>query len=333
LDIPTKRIIGRTKLGKEVHFPIHASDPAGPVFDENALNDLKFRSKAIFSPNQRDVVVMALGRVWLLDGGSCSLRSSIDLPRFRLVAPVDIRAVSNSLLAVTYEYGWQQFEVDFYNLPTGVRAANWLSSTIPQSFSPDGRLWVGPDPMVRNSGGVTNVQIADVRTGVRQKSIPVGFHFSKTWFGLFGTPTAKGEIVSQFLNNEQIVVIPDDERDGGGANSGDSLVIIDIAHGRIEREIHPRHFRPTGVIAESLDRSHFAVESLYASNRSFRIESDNPVDFRHEVMVFATGGTAPELVFRVPDDQMVDEPLKISADASLIAFEANGAVLLFKVKE
>jgi hypothetical protein len=50
-------------------------------------------------------------------------------------------------------------------------------------------------------------------------------------------------------------------------------------------------------------------------------------------MVFATGGTAPELVFRVPDDQMVDEPLKISADASLIAFEANGAVLLFKVKE
>jgi hypothetical protein len=128
-------------------------------------------------------------------------------------------------------------------------------------------------------------------------------------------------------------VIPDDTRNSGGVNSGDSLQIIDISQGRILREIHPKKFGPTGVIAVSSDGSHFAVESLYARPGSFRIESENPKDFRHEVMVFAKGGTAPEIVLQYPDDPILDEPLKISADASTIALEGNGAVQIFRLKE
>jgi hypothetical protein len=57
-DIPTKTIIGRTKLATKVFSPPHASNPAGPIFDENYLLQLKGWSKVIFTPDEKHAAAM-----------------------------------------------------------------------------------------------------------------------------------------------------------------------------------------------------------------------------------------------------------------------------------
>lgn len=324
LDIPTKKIMGRIKLVDHTTPPPRAFDPAVGFFNEHYLSQLKWQSDVVFSSDERHVIAMSLGRVWILDGNNCSIMRAIDPPQFPMVAAVDMQTVAGSQVAVTYEFAYEQFQVDFYDLATGKWISGWRSMAIPQSFSPDGKLVVAADPDIRNSGGVTNVEVLEARTGAKLKSIPVRFHFSKTWLGFGKSPVARESVVSEFLSNDEIVVTPGGDRDSAGHSSGNGLEIINIPQGRIVREIRPKHYGPTGVIAESADLTHFLVESLYASPASFSSDSLDPKDYRYEIMVFANSGATPKAVVPFPDTP--DAPTRISADASTMAFEADGTV-------
>ena len=135
--------------------------------------------------------------------------------------------------------------------------------------------------------------------------------------------------MSEFLSNEEIVVTPGGNRDSAGHSSGNGLEIINIPQGRIVREIRPKHYGPTGVLAESANLTHFVVESLYARPVAFSYDSPDPKDYRYEIMVFANGGTAPEAVLPFPDS--ADAPPRISADASTMAIEINGTVQVLRL--
>ncbi len=331
-DVPSKKIIGQTKLGEEnvIVRPTHSSDPKGPVFDENFIFKLKFRSHIEWSPDQGHLIAMSLGNVWVLDGTNCTIIHSINPPQIEKIAPVDVQALSNSTLSIAFQYGLPQFEVDFYDLATGNKLRTWRSSTFPDSYSPDGKLAVAPDPAIRNKGGVTNVQVVDASTGEKLKSFPVPFRFRRSMLG-FGPLAASGSVISRFLTNEQIVVAPDDSYDVGGNPSSRRLEIIDIQKGRIVREINPKKYGPSGVLLESADRGHFAIQSIYAAPFWYSDYSD-PKHFTATLMLFANSGATPEVIFPYPALIDVDVPPRISSDASVVALLVDNHVQLFRMK-
>jgi hypothetical protein len=330
-DISEKRVIGRAKLtDNDLVAPARGANPAGPIFSENYVFVLKVRTDIIFSSDQKHAVAMAYGRVWILDGANCSIVRSIDPPRLSMFAPVRIQTFNNATFVVTYQFGLDRFQVDFYDFATGNKVATWNASAIPQSFSPNGKLTVAPDPAAVNDGGVTNVQILDALTGERLKSIPVGFHFGKSWLG-FGGVAAHGSVTSHFLSDTRIVVAPDGQRDPAGHHSGNSLEIIDIPEGRIVAELRPKRFGPTDVLIESPDRSHFGVLSIYAAPFWFSMESSNPAHFTDELIIFASDDREPQSVSPWPIEAMTNAPPRISADASLVAMLVSGAVKVFRI--
>lgn len=330
-DIPEKRMIGSAKLAEDNLTALaHSANPAGPIFSENYVFVLKLRTDIIFSADQKHAVAMAYGRVWIVDGTNCSTVRSIDPPRLGMFAPVRIQALNNSTFAITYQYGLDRFQVDFYDFATGNKIATWSASAAPQSFSPDKKLVAAPDPTAANHGGVTNVQILDARTGEKLKSIAVGFRFGKSWLG-FGGPAAHGSVLSHFLTDTRIVVAPDGQRDAAGHHSGNSLEIIDIPEGRIVGELRPKRFGPTDVLVESPDRSHFGVLSIYAAPFWFSTESSNPAHFTDELMLFANDGRMPVSVFPWPIEATTTVPPRISADASLVAMLLGETVQVFRV--
>ncbi|MDP9340177.1 MAG: hypothetical protein M3P45_15050 [Acidobacteriota bacterium] len=325
------------KITKQVHLaendlppPAHNSDPRGPIFNENYLYMLRLRRDLVISANQSFVLVMALGRVWVLDARSYSTVCTINSPDSAPAAPVQIQDVGKSGFAVVFQDGVKHFRVDLFDFPSGKLLAEWPSTVIPDSFSPDGMLAVAPDLDNRNDDGVTSVQLLDGRSGKKIKSIPVGFGFKKS---RFGAPTANGSVIGKFLNNQEIVVAPSADRDRSGLRSGNSLEIIDTSQGRVTREITPQKFGPIGVLVVSADRTHFAVESVEAGKHWISTESLNPKHYTHKAMVFASKSGAMEAAIPISSARAGGNvSLRISADASTLAMRIGEAAQILSVK-
>jgi hypothetical protein len=289
-----------------------------------------------FTRDQRYLIVVGLDKVWVLDAREGSIIRLLNAERPETARPVGLRLLGGSVVAVTYQLEYNQFHTYLNDLPTGARIVDWVSSMAPDSVSLNGKFAVSPDPDASNKGGVTNVAVFNTATGEKTKSIPVGFAFKKGLFG-FGEVT-HGSVVARFLNDQQVVVIPDGNGDPAGHHAGDSLEIIDVGAGRVVREIDPARFGPTGIVVESADRSHFAVESVFARPFWFSLESTNPKHFKHELLVFAADGTTPAAIVAYPApterrdrSHAFNMPPGISADGSIVAIEADGEVRIFSV--
>lgn len=330
-DRSAQKIVRRMQLAKnDLPIPTHGTDPNGPIFNENYLYMLRLRRDLIVSADQNFMIAMALGRVWILDARTCSMIRPINPPELERVAPVQIQIVSNSVFAIVYQDSVQHFRVRLFELSSGKQIAEWPSTVIPDSFSPDGMLAVAPDPDKRNGGGVTNVQLLNARDGTKIKSIPVGFGFKKN---RFGEPSANGLVISKFLSNEQIVVTPSADRDPSGQRSGSSLEIIDIVQGRVTREIAPRKLGPIGVLVVSLDRGHFAIESVEAQPNRIAAESRDPRRYTHEAILFASETCALEAAIPIFSAKAGGNvSLRVSGDASTVAMRLGDAVQIFRVK-
>ena len=325
------------KITKRVHLaendlppPAHASDPRGPIFNENYLYMLRLRRDLVVSANQSFLLVMALGRVWVLDARSYSIICTINSPDSAPAAPVQIQDVGKSGFAVVFQDGAEHFRVDLFDFPSGKLLAEWPSTVIPDSFSPDGMLAVAPDLDNRNDGGVTGVQLLDCRNGKKIKSIPVGFGFKKN---RFGAPAANGSVIGKFLSNEEIVVAPSADRDSSGLRSGISLEIIDTSKGQITREFSPPKFGPIGVLVVSADRTHFAVESVEAQQHWIATESLNPKHYTHKAMVFASKTGAMEVAIPISSAKAGGNvSLRISADGSTLAMRIGEVAQILSLK-
>ena len=318
-DIRSKAVVGYGQIGLQT-----ARARPGPLVDD----------QVIFTADQKYLLALGLGKVWILDAKTCAVVRSVDPPRSALGPAVRILTAGPSALAVTYKQGYNQFYIALFEIPTARVIAGWQSSTFPQSFSPDGKLAVGPDADRSNQGGVKNLLVIDASTGAGIKSIPVSFGFKK-----WESDAEKGSFAARFLDNDEVVVTPDNMTDHTGHHSGNSMEVINITASRVVREITPKNFGPTGELAVSPDLSHFAVYSHNVS--AFAELSDGlwPDFHKPELMLFTTNGTKPELV--IPDlksDGAVAHLrnmvlTSLSSDGSVIAVAQLGSVKVFQTEE
>jgi hypothetical protein len=318
-DIRSKAVVEHAPIGLEA-----VRAPSGPLVDD----------ELIFTADEKYLLALGLGKVWILDANTCAVARSIDSPRSELGPPVRILLAGRSALAVTYRQGYNQFYVALFEIPTAKMIAGWQSSAFPQSFSPDGKLAVAPDAEHYNQGGVKNLLVMDARTGAGIKSIPVSFGFKK-----WESDAEKGSVTARFLDNDQVVVTPDNMTDHTGHHSGTSMVVINISESRVVREIMPKNFGPTGELAVSPDLGHFAVYSHNVSAVAKLSDGLWPDFHKPELMLFATNQTKPELV--IPDlrgDGAVAHLRnmvlpRLSSNASVVAVAQLGAVKVFQAKE
>jgi hypothetical protein len=303
----------------------------------------RMQADLTFSPDQKYLIAMDWGKVWVLDFGTHSILYSVNPPDAATVAPIWVRWINNSQFAVVYVASPDHYEVCLFDLATGKRIASWLSKTAPQSFSPDGQLAAGTDSHTYNAGGVTNVALLDAHTGAKLASIPVSFHFKKSFLGLLGRPAASGFEVVRFLTDDKIVAIPDGNRDAAGHRSGDSFEVISVKQRRVIRKIRPKKYGPTGALVQSANHAFFVIDSLYANALWFAMESSNPRHFTRALMVFRRDGSAPETV--IPYSRLIPLPLKsmtvarsdailsISSNGLVVAAARYGKVLIFRLNQ
>jgi hypothetical protein len=318
-DIHSNAVVEHAQIG--VHGVLA---PSGPLIDDEVT----------FTADKKYLLVLGLGKVWILDAGTCDVVQSIESPRPGLGPPVHILTAGGSAVAVIYRQGYNEFYTALFEIPDAKMIAGWQSSAFPQSFSPNGKLAVGPDAERYNQGGVKNLLLMDARTGATIKSISVGFGFKK-----WESDEEKGSFTARFLDNEEVVITPDNMVDHTGHHSGNSVEVININENRVVREVAPKNFGPTGELAVSPDLRHFAVYSHNVS--AFAKLSDGlwPDFHKPELMLFTTDDTKPELV--IPDlkaDGAVAHLRnmvlpRLSTDASVMAVAQLGAVKVFQTKE
>jgi len=287
-----------------------------------------------FTADKKYLIVLGLGKVWILDASTCAVVRSIDSPRAELGEPVHFLTADRSTLAVTYKQGYNQFNIALFEIPSAKITASWQSSAFPQSFSPDGNLAVGPDAEGYNQGGVSNLLVMDARTGAKIKSIPVSFGFKK-----WRPDGKKGSFTARFVDNEEVVVTPDNMTDHTGHHSGNSMEVVNVREGRLAREITPKNFGPTGELTVSSDLCYFAVYSHNVSGFAKLSDGLWPDFDKPQLMLYSADETKPELVIPGLKADGAVAHLRnmilpsLSNNASVVALAQAGAVKVFQIKE
>lgn len=84
-DIRSKAVVEHAQIGLEA-----VRAPSGPLVDD----------EVIFTADEKYLLALGLGKVWILDANTCAVARSIDSPRAELGPPVRILAAGHSSLAV-----------------------------------------------------------------------------------------------------------------------------------------------------------------------------------------------------------------------------------------
>jgi hypothetical protein len=290
--------------------------------------------RVIFTPNQARILVLAQGKLSVVDPKNGAI-SPVNASSPTLEEPVRIQAWSGSVVAVTYTerdkdgYFTQLLDVSSFKTTSG-----WHSSTVPQSFSPDGKLAVATAQGEWNEGGVADLQLIDATNGAKLRSIAVAFGFRSPLFG----EKAHGGVVARFLDDHRILVCPDHMIDSTGNHSGYDLEIIDVVENRVVGKIRPPSFVPVGQLVVSQGRSHFAVFSISASPWTYHTESTNPKDYKDQIFAFAKDLPGPAAVIEdisAGFGTYAGDSMRFSADGSVIAIAdgQNKSVRTFKIPE
>lgn len=326
-DIATRKITRNVRLEvkNDLSVPPHNSPPGPAVWDDNRQTMLRAtRNSVSVSPDNRFLIVMAMGKMWVLDISSFSILYSINPSGLAEAVPYQTYVVNPTLLAAVYEDGVEHFQVFLLDLPTGKQISTWTSAVPPDSFSPDGKLAVAPDAdTYYNKGGETHtennylpfVEVFDARTGSKIRSIPTRFTYRKSWLI---SALWHGPLVARFLTNDRIIVTTFGNSESEQPHSGFSLQIIDVINGRIVSQITPERFSPAGILVESPDRRFFAVQSS------------------RRLLVFAQGSAVPTAVIQYPDvvTSLWFLPPSISNDGPNVAISNDGEeVSIFRVRQ
>jgi hypothetical protein len=284
----------------------------------------------IFTADQSHLLALALGQIWSIDLGNGERSESISSSRPNLGNPKAMHALNGTTVAVTYaETGGNTFYIDVMNIASGKDIAGCSVSAVPQSFSPDGKLAITTAPGQYNSGGVAELQVINVATGATLKVLSTNFAFKNRH------PDEYGSVVARFLDDREILVVPDNMIDHTGNHSGYSLEVIDILKGQVVHEITPSKFAPTGVLALSRDGNRFAVDSVYANPKEFHLESLHPKDLHVNVFIFSKGVGSPQSAVSNVYIGLAGgrgEPLRLSSDGSVLAISESpsGVIKVFQ---
>jgi hypothetical protein len=304
-------------------------------FDVSSLRAYAYAARElIFTSDQSHLIVCDLGTIWKLDLGSAAEPARVDPPDPTLGKPVAIQALSKATVAVTYETRQEnRYYTALFDASSGASLSGFTSSTIPLSFSPNGKLAVALAPGEWNAGGVAGLQVIDVGTGAKLRSVSVGFGFKRRH------QDEGGGALPRFLDNARIVAAPDNMTDHTGNHSGYSLEIIDVFQNRIVGDLAPHHFVPSGELAISADRSRFVASSMYAPAWELRSEWF-PIHPKYKIFVFTRDKPNPEAVIEglcAGLREGYSEAVRLSSDGSVIgiadASVPNGGVKIFQISK
>jgi hypothetical protein len=282
----------------------------------------------IFTADQTHLLALGVNTVWSIDaknGGACT---SIGPPDHVLGAPVQMWALSGTTVAITYaQNDSDSFYTQLIDVSSGKKINGWSMSATPQSFSADGKLAITVAP----GYGAVDLQVIDTSNGAKLRTIPVTISSAKRH------SHESVSAIARFLDNTQVVVAPNHMIDHHGKPATYGLQLIDVSDGRLVREISPQYFRPTGELVVSWDRGKFAVESVYARERDFLVDSPRPKDLRVNLFIFSRDGTTPEsaipnVYIGLPGGK--GEPLRLSSDGSILAVSErlSGTIKVFQLK-
>jgi hypothetical protein len=151
------------------------------------------------------------------------------------------------------------------------------------------------------------------KNGVKIAHLDDGFSFSKSE----KQSKPLGRVLGRFLDEQEIVVIPDQHLDHTGHHSGDSLKLFSLSSHAPQESLKPDHFSPTGSLAVSDDGKSILINSFYIPPEVLANPDGrrNGGDGKLFVIV-----SAPKLrvASTVPIDSLAQE-VRVSSDGSVIA--------------
>jgi hypothetical protein len=305
---------------------IGSSEEASPAYLASGI-----KQAVLFSPDQKYLIVQDVHAVGVLEGQTLRTlyTTSSHSPAFQVAIHTEIDQ-SGAHLIITYGSGStfaREFQTEVLDLHSGKHLASWPSSDIVQSISPDGKLAAAPDRSHYNTGGVTDLQIIDVQTGAKIKTIPLDYRFKDH------KQHESGSVTARFLDNDEIVVSPDNMVDDTGHHSGASLEIIRISDGKVIRCITPMNFGPTGELAVSPDRRYFATVSAYADPKVILSDGRLPNPHKPEVLIGEKDHQVPLAVVPNPEGfGLLGNELmpSLSSGASVLAVAQDGKVGVYR---
>jgi hypothetical protein len=282
----------------------------------------------IFTADQTHLLALGVNTVWSIDAKNGGALTSIGPPDHVLGAPVQLWALSGTTVAITYaQNDSDSFYTQLIDVSSGKKINGWSMSAIPQSFSADGKLAI----IVAPGYGAVDLQVINTSNGAKLRTIPITISSAKRH------SHESVSAIARFLDNTQVVVAPNHMIDHQGKPATYGLELIDVSDGRLVREISPRYFRPTGELVVSWDGGKFAVESVYARERDFLVDSPRPKDLRVNLFIFSKDGTTPEsaipnVYIGLPGGK--GEPLRLSSHGSILAVSErlSGTIKVFQLK-
>ena len=216
------------------------------------------------------LIVKGVEFVSVLDTKHLALLRKFSSSDHSLAVPMRCEMNTNgSVLLIAYGAG-STFSAGFHNERREVSSdrlvAEWSSSGLMQSLSPDGKLVVAPDLRSYNAGGVAALEVLKADDGTPVKSIDTGFAFKNR------RPNESGSFIAAFTSDGTIAVSPDNMVDHSGRRSGSSIAIIDVLSGKVTRSLTATRFVPTGELIMSPDLKYFATVGLAADEKAIRVE-------------------------------------------------------------
>lgn len=297
---------------------IVASRKLGPSVWPNS----PFLHQVRYSSDQRYLVVQDLREIRVLDARSLETLRTIPAPaRADRQSPLFIAGASKSDVFLC-AFGSEQrgeyvlhprpVQVELVDVSSGKLLGTWESEDVPQAISPDGDLVLVSSWDTPNQRQVVPLAVFD-KNGIKVADLDDGFSFRKA----AGQSKPLGRVLGRFLNEQEIVVMPDQHLDHTGHHSGDSVKVLSLSGHGDPQSLSPDHFSPTGSLAVSDDGRSIVVSSFYIPPKVLAKPHGPRNGGDGKLFVI---GPDPKLhvVSTVPIDSLAHQ-VRLSADGSVIA--------------
>jgi hypothetical protein len=203
-------------------------------------------------------------------------------------------------------------QVELVDVSSGNILSAWESEDVPQALSPKGDLVLVSSWKAPNQRLVVPLAILD-KNGVKVADVDDTFSFSKSEKG----SRPLGRVLGRFLDEQEIVVMPDQHLDHTGHHSGDSIKVFSVSSHTPQQSLKPEHFSPTGRLEVSDDGRTVLVNSFYMSPKVLANPHGPRSGGDGELFVI---GPNPKLhvASTIPMDSLAQD-VRVSSDGSVIA--------------